>query len=242
MLRFGPSFSGRVLEVGCGAGRVLGYLCELSPEVYGLDISPTMVEHCRRTYPDADVQLADMRDVSLYPARPLSLVLLSYNLLDILAPDERRRLLSEIRPRLGPEGLLIFSSHNRDAHDEMPWIGEHVRKRLPTSKAEARRRAGRMLDVSPYRLVRTIASLPTRRRNQRRLRPLELHTPEYALINDPLHDYSQLFYYVNRDNQARQLAETGYELVQCLDLDGHVVPAGARSPSPELHYVARPSS
>ncbi|MBV8952614.1 MAG: hypothetical protein JO179_00660, partial [Solirubrobacterales bacterium] len=49
-----------------------------------------------------------------------------------------------------------------------------------------------------------------------------------------------LHYYIGRDEQARQLEQLGYELVECLDLEGVPVPPGARSQSTELHYVARP--
>ena len=39
---------------------------------------------------------------------------------------------------------------------------------------------------------------------------------------------------------ARQLDQLGYELIECLDAEGSPVGLGQRSPSPWLHYVARP--
>ena len=89
--------------------------------------------------------------------------------------------------------------------------------------------------------VRVAARMPVRIRNRRRLAPLERRERDHAIINDEAHDYALLHYYIRRDDQARQLAELGYALIECLDADGHPVPAGERSSSPWLHYIARPA-
>jgi hypothetical protein len=70
---------------------------------------------------------------------------------------------------------------------------------------------------------------------------LQTRGPDYAIINDTAHDYALLHYYIRRDDQARQLAETGYELLECLDADGCPVGPGVPHPDPWLHYVARPT-
>jgi hypothetical protein len=81
--------------------------------------------------------------------------------------------------------------------------------------------------------------LPLRLRNRRRLRSLQRAEPGYALVNDEAHDFSVLHYYISPDAQRRQLAEHGFELMECLDLDGREVAEGAAARScPELHYVA----
>jgi SAM-dependent methyltransferase len=42
---------GLVVEYGCGAGRILNAAIEAGQTVAGIDISPTMLEHCRRLVP-----------------------------------------------------------------------------------------------------------------------------------------------------------------------------------------------
>ena len=64
LLRYREELSRRVLEAGCGAGRVLGYLVELGGEVHGIDLSPAMVAYCRATYPAADVRVEDVSTLS----------------------------------------------------------------------------------------------------------------------------------------------------------------------------------
>src|ERR1700685_547718 len=43
---------GPVADVGCGPGRVTGYLNDLGLPVFGIDLSPEMIAISRRTYPD----------------------------------------------------------------------------------------------------------------------------------------------------------------------------------------------
>ena len=48
------AFSGRrVLDLGCGHGRHIPLLSDLGFEVMGLEVSDPLVEHLRRTFPDA---------------------------------------------------------------------------------------------------------------------------------------------------------------------------------------------
>lgn len=43
---------GAVADLGCGPGRLTGHLSELGLEVFGLDLSPRMIDVARRTHPD----------------------------------------------------------------------------------------------------------------------------------------------------------------------------------------------
>ncbi len=48
-----------VLEYGCGAGRILRALADAGYRCAGVDISPTMIEHCRRLAPEAESRALD---------------------------------------------------------------------------------------------------------------------------------------------------------------------------------------
>lgn len=52
LIALAPS-RGLVVEYGCGAGRILKAVTSAGHSAAGIDISPTMVEHCRRLVPDA---------------------------------------------------------------------------------------------------------------------------------------------------------------------------------------------
>ena len=219
--RYRGALSGTVLELGCGAGRLTGYVIETAAKVHGIDISPAMIAHCRAAYPEGVFEVGDLRDLSHFADRSFDAVLAPYNTLDVLGDDERRRVLGEIARVLVRDGLFIMSSHNR-AHAAR--IG--VRARL--------------LIGSPRRPLASLRHLPRRLRNRRRLMPLERETPDYALRNDEAHDFELLHYYVTSDAQERQLESAGFELLECLDLSGRTIARGGQARAcPELHYVAR---
>ena len=66
LLRYADSLAGRVLELGCGAGRITGYLGARGGDVLGVDISPTMIDYCRRRYPELEFQVGDLADLSAF--------------------------------------------------------------------------------------------------------------------------------------------------------------------------------
>lgn len=215
---------GRVLELGCGAGRLTGHLIELGGEVHGVDLAPAMVAYCRRTYPRASFSEGDLRDLSHLSDHSYDAVFAPFNVLDVLGDPERRRVLSEIRRIVTGDGLFVFSSHNRGY---TPRVNMMLR----------------LYVGSPRRPLESLKLLPTRLRNRRRLRPREREEAGYALVNDEAHEFSVLHYYISRDAQAQQLAEQGFELREALDLAGQDLPRGSVAPHcPEIHYVARPLS
>lgn len=222
LVRYREALSRRVLEIGCGAGRLTGYLAEIG-SAEGVDVSPAMVGYCRDHYPTGSFRQADMRDLSSWESGSLDAIFASNNVLDVLDHDARQAVLDELHRLLAADGTLFFSSHNAAAADAIP---------TPLSVTPAR---------NPVRLARNVVRLPRRMSNHARLRRFEHVAREWAILNDNAHDFSILHYYIGRDAQASQLAAHGFELVECLDLDGRAVGPGERAAhAHELHYVARP--
>jgi SAM-dependent methyltransferase len=233
LVRYREVLSRRTLEVGCGAGRILGYVAQLGGEAHGIDISPAMVEHCRSRYPAADTRVGDLSDIGASAAGPFDAVLALDNVLDVFDDAERRRVLGDLRSLLAPDGLLIFSSHN------LAYVDRSAPGQGDGRRGHARRLVRELASRPPSNVARAVARIPGRRRNRKRLGPLQRRGDGYAIVNDSAHDYGLLHYYIGRDSQERQLRETGYELVECLDADGCPVGPGKPHPDPWLHYVAR---
>jgi SAM-dependent methyltransferase len=221
LVRYREALAGRVLELGCGAGRLTGYLAELAAAVHGIDVSDAMLAYCGRAYPGVTLSRLDMRDIASMGVGAFDVVVAGFNVLDILDDADRGRVLAAIHEIVSPGGLLIMSSHNLAY---APRLAEPLV----------------LLHRGLLRGVLTLMRGRRWRRNRRRLLPFEQNEPGYSILNDISHDFGALHYYITPQAQRAQLADHGFELVECLDLDGHWVEEGDPMPTcPELHYVAR---
>lgn len=224
LLQSYEQFRGRVIELGCGTGRVTGHLVAGGAEVDAVDVSAPMLAEARRRHPRATFHLLDMRGIGSFAEASFDAVIATCNVLDVLDDDDRRAVLRDVRRLLRPDGILVFSSHNRGHITRLrePW-------QLPLR--------------SPPRLVNGLIRLPFRLRNRRRLQPFVVHGDDYEILNDAAHDWRLLQYYIAPAAQRRQLADCGFELLASLTLDGAPVSDGEDAAEHvELHYVARPAA
>lgn len=210
-----------VLDIGVGAGRTTRYLSALTNRYVGIDYSPSMVAHCVGRFPGVRIELMDARDLSAFSDASYDLVLFSYGGIGALGPDSRGAALHEICRVLRPGGIYLFSAHNR----------EFEGARLGPSIAWSR---------NPVTLLANVVRWVGMERNHRRIRKLEVETPEYALINDVAERYSLLHYYITAPAQRLQLEHAGLELVSVIDDTGvEVSPESRPTQAPWLWYVAR---
>ncbi len=211
----------RVLDLGCGAGRLTAHLRPLTNHYVGLDFSPFMVDYCRRHFPGLQFMHGDMRRLSELSVGMFHTIFAIDNLFDAVGHDERLHVLAAVRQLLVPGGLLIFSAHNRN------WRELGDGPRLEFSR-------------NPLRQLRQIVLYFQRRRNRRRIKPHQRFETDYALVNDSAHNYSVLHYYINRDSQVKQLADSGFCLLECLDEAGlQLKPGDDNTAHSSIHYVAR---
>lgn len=102
-----------ILDIGVGGGRTSQCLARNSSRYLGIDYAPEMVRICRRKYPQWEYLEASATDLSPLQSESFDVVVLAYNVLDDLIPDENRwRCLQECHRVLREGRLLIFSSHN----------------------------------------------------------------------------------------------------------------------------------
>lgn len=162
LVRYREALSARVLDVGCGNGRMLGYLVALGGEVHGVDLSAPAIDTSARRYPEAKLRIADVRELTPATDGRFDAVLAAHGLLDTFDAAARTQVLAIFRELLSPSGLLIFSSHNAAADD-----------RGAPGRRGARELLSR-LDKPPSHYGQAAARLRDRMRDQPRLRT-ELH-------------------------------------------------------------------
>jgi len=56
---------GPIADVGCGAGRVTAFLHKLGRDVFGVDLSPGMLEQARLLAPELRFEVGDMRELDI---------------------------------------------------------------------------------------------------------------------------------------------------------------------------------
>lgn len=100
---------GAVCEVGCGPGQVARYLHERGVKIFGLDLSPRMVEQARRLNPDIEFKEGNMLALDLADAS-LSGIVAFYAIVN-LTREEVRAALREGCRVLKPGGLLLIAFH-----------------------------------------------------------------------------------------------------------------------------------
>lgn len=102
-----------ILDIGVGGGRTSEYLARNASRYVGIDYASEMVRICREKYPQWEYLENSATDLSPFLSGSFDVIVMSYNMLDDLVPDESRwRCLRECHRVLRENGLLIFSSHN----------------------------------------------------------------------------------------------------------------------------------
>jgi SAM-dependent methyltransferase len=125
---------GRVLDLGCGAGRVGLHLQSRGREVVGIDVSPLAVEIARRRGL-ADVRLATLAE-GLRAGERFDTILLLGNNLGLLAGEQQgRRLLRKLGRIAADRGRILAGSYD-------PYDGASELARRYHARNRARGRMG----------------------------------------------------------------------------------------------------
>ncbi|MFI5976773.1 methyltransferase domain-containing protein [Streptomyces sp. NPDC051452] len=144
----------RVADLGCGPGRVTGHLASLGLDVFGLDLSASMLAVARRENPGLSFQQGSMLDLAVADGA-LAGVVSWYS--SIHTPVDRLpALFAEFHRVLSPGGhlLLAFQCGERPRRHERPWghpVALDFLRRRPERMAELLGDAGLALRSSTVR-------------------------------------------------------------------------------------------
>lgn len=95
----------RILDAGCGTGRVGARLAELGYDVAGTDVDASMLAVAQRI-PGVRWHLADLAELDLDEA-PFDLIVAAGNVFPFLAEGTGPRVLERLAAHLVPDGLLV---------------------------------------------------------------------------------------------------------------------------------------
>ncbi|WP_156689854.1 class I SAM-dependent methyltransferase [Mycobacterium sp. Marseille-P9652] len=101
----------RILDAGCGPGRVGGYLAAAGHHVVGVDVDPVLIEAAERDHPGPRWLVGDLAELDL-PARgitePFDVAVMAGNVMTFLAPSTRVQVLSRLRAHLSGDGRAVI--------------------------------------------------------------------------------------------------------------------------------------
>ena len=97
----------RVLDAGCGTGRVAIELAARGYSVLGMDLDASMLNAAREKAPELAWVQADLCDASAHVNTEVDLVALAGNVMIFVDPGSEARVVRELTALLAPSGLLV---------------------------------------------------------------------------------------------------------------------------------------
>lgn len=170
--------AGPVADIGCGPGRVTAYLTGLGVSVFGVDLSPRMVEVARRTHPGLRFDEGSMLALDIQDGA-LGGIVAWYSIIHV--PEERLpEVFAEFHRVLAPGGYLQLAFQVGDELSRMAEAAGHAisldfHRRQPDRIAELLGQAGLVVRARTLRERDEDGAFPEK-------------TPQgYLLARKPLH-------------------------------------------------------
>ncbi|WP_433672577.1 class I SAM-dependent methyltransferase [Nocardia sp. CA-136227] len=101
----------RVLDAGCGPGRIGGHLHQVGHTVVGVDVDPILIAAAEHDHPGPTWLVGDLAELDL-PSRGVpadfDAIVCAGNVMAFLAPSTRRAVLSAFARHLAPTGRAVI--------------------------------------------------------------------------------------------------------------------------------------
>ncbi len=109
----------RVLDAGCGPGRVGGYLHAVGHTVVGVDVDPELIAAAEEDHPGPRWIVADLAEldlVTLDEPEPFDAAVVAGNVMAFVAVGTETTVLARLRSHLRPDGFAAVGFHT-DRYD-----------------------------------------------------------------------------------------------------------------------------
>lgn len=113
----------KVLDVGCGSGRLLEVLSDRDVNYCGVDSSKELIRLCQTNYPKNKFLVGDILNLQATVTANFDYIFCLAVLPHIPSTDLRVKALQELKNKLAPEGKIVISTWNL-------WLATNGRKRF----------------------------------------------------------------------------------------------------------------
>jgi len=113
----------RILDAGCGTGRVGAHLAAAGHQVVGVDLDPELIAEAQAVHPGPTWLVGDLSELDLPSAgvpAGFDVIVCAGNVMTFVAPSTRREILCRFRAHLGDGGRIAvgFGTGRGYEHDE----------------------------------------------------------------------------------------------------------------------------
>jgi SAM-dependent methyltransferase len=97
----------RILDAGCGTGRVAAELAARGHRVVGVDLDAELVAAARHDHPGPEFVVADLAELDLAGHEPFDAAVMAGNVMVFLAPGSEKDVLTRLAAHVRPDGLVV---------------------------------------------------------------------------------------------------------------------------------------
>jgi SAM-dependent methyltransferase len=172
-----------------------------------------MVAVCQERYPDRDFRVVDARDLSIFEDGSFEFVFFSYNGIDTVDEQDRKKIYQEIHRILTEDGIFVFSTLNKDgrSYAESPF-----QLHRPGEPIDRSRRAAVLFIL---RNVSDPLRLPRRYRNWRDAKRRRVEGNGWATCALTVRDFILTCHFVTLERLRAELDEADFSVIAMLSSD-----------------------
>lgn len=182
------------LDIGIGGGRTSHFVSPLVQKYYGVDYSMKFVLYVADKYKEQDkviIEFGDARELKQYTDASFDFVLFSFNGIDCVGFEDRKRIIGECFRLLKPKGHFWFSFHNINS---LPKLYSFQWPKNPLNWPNEWRRS---------RTVKALNGDMNRFQNK-----------DYCILRDGADFFETEVMYLQPYTQLRLLEEAGFTTIQ----------------------------